>query len=657
MVHKHYFRFFVLSWICWTFISCKNEPPQPKGGINGKVIIIGTQVGVEGANISISGPKTGSISTGIDGNYSFLELPTGTYSLTINVPLSYRSAAPKTVIVNANQVTKQDVPLIPKGEIVGTILEAGTINPILGALVELNGGRTKVSLSTGTGNNGKYSFEELSDGSYELFASHPDYASVKREINITNGESIPADISMSKDLPTPIPDFSVENNGCKAPCSISFINKSSNAVSSFWEFGDGNVDSMSSPTHTYDNPGDYPVTLTVENEKGIRRSITKSAHTNWETFIKLVQSSIAINSGYFGTSISQLDNGGYIVTGSTSNSSSKNVYVARISKDGVLRETPSEGWERSYGNPFEDDEGFSLVPLSNNNFMIVGYSGNPLESKSDLYILHIDEFGNRNDNRTKTVDINLGTDIGRSALLNDAGNYVFVGFTSNSFDNFDAFAMEIDSLGGLIWSQSYGGEEDDFIHDLISTSMGNYILVGTTNSQEKGNTKEDVYLIEINTNGETVQQKILGSESNDVGKKIIQTQDGGYAIIGHTNRRGTNDFYLIKLGPGLSTEWEKIYPRPENCIAESLIQTPGGKFVLVGYKTSNNGTGDDELIIVTDSNGENEFYKTFSNSSGNEKILDIIPTSDGGYIMIGSSSNGNAGSRLYLIKTDNNLSL
>ena len=197
--------------ICWSFFACKNEPPQPRGGINGKVIITGTQVGVEGANISISGPKTGSISTGIDGNYSFLELPTGTYSLTIKVPPSFRSEAPKTVLVNVNQVTTQDIPLIPKGEIVGTILEAGTINPILGALVELTGGRTNVSLSTSTGNNGKYSFDRLSDGSYELFASHPDYTNVKREITITSGESIPADISMSKRATNPLLSISPSN--------------------------------------------------------------------------------------------------------------------------------------------------------------------------------------------------------------------------------------------------------------------------------------------------------------------------------------------------------------------------------------------------------------------------------------------------------------
>ena len=35
-----------------------------------------------------------------------------------------------------------------------------------------------------------------------------------------------------------------------------------------WDFGDGGTSSQQNPKHTYDEPGDYKVTLTVGNENG-----------------------------------------------------------------------------------------------------------------------------------------------------------------------------------------------------------------------------------------------------------------------------------------------------------------------------------------------------------------------------------------------------
>jgi len=36
----------------------------------------------------------------------------------------------------------------------------------------------------------------------------------------------------------------------------------------FWEFGDGNTSTEQNPTHIYENPGLYTVSLTVSNQYG-----------------------------------------------------------------------------------------------------------------------------------------------------------------------------------------------------------------------------------------------------------------------------------------------------------------------------------------------------------------------------------------------------
>ena len=47
---------------------------------------------------------------------------------------------------------------------------------------------------------------------------------------------------------------------------ISFINTSTGASSYYWDFGDGNNSTATNPTHVYNTPGTYTVTLYATND-------------------------------------------------------------------------------------------------------------------------------------------------------------------------------------------------------------------------------------------------------------------------------------------------------------------------------------------------------------------------------------------------------
>lgn len=61
---------------------------------------------------------------------------------------------------------------------------------------------------------------------------------------------------------------------------ITFTNFSQNAVSSAWDFGDGNVSTEESPVHTYDATGTYNVTLTVVSASGATASKTEEVQVS-----------------------------------------------------------------------------------------------------------------------------------------------------------------------------------------------------------------------------------------------------------------------------------------------------------------------------------------------------------------------------------------
>lgn len=63
-------------------------------------------------------------------------------------------------------------------------------------------------------------------------------------------------------------DFSVDAlNGC-APLEVQFTNLSENAVTNYWNFGDGNGSNQESPTHTYQTAGTYDVSLWIYSGNG-----------------------------------------------------------------------------------------------------------------------------------------------------------------------------------------------------------------------------------------------------------------------------------------------------------------------------------------------------------------------------------------------------
>ena len=72
-------------------------------------------------------------------------------------------------------------------------------------------------------------------------------------------------------------NFSISNDGCVAPCQVSFSNSSTNADSYEWDFGDNQTSNATSPTHVYNNGGVFSATLKGTNQAGSNQ-ITKSVN-------------------------------------------------------------------------------------------------------------------------------------------------------------------------------------------------------------------------------------------------------------------------------------------------------------------------------------------------------------------------------------------
>ncbi|KPK86113.1 MAG: hypothetical protein AMS27_05770 [Bacteroides sp. SM23_62_1] len=66
----------------------------------------------------------------------------------------------------------------------------------------------------------------------------------------------------------PNASFTHNSDSYEAGDTVNFVNKTSDADSYSWDFGDRSTSTQKDPWHIFDDPGNYSVTLTATNENG-----------------------------------------------------------------------------------------------------------------------------------------------------------------------------------------------------------------------------------------------------------------------------------------------------------------------------------------------------------------------------------------------------
>ena len=353
-----------------------------------------------------------------------------------------------------------------------------------------------------------------------------------------------------------------------------------------------------------------------------------------------------------GVSVQQTTDGGYIITGITQSFGNGNNDVWLIKTDSQ----GTEEWNKTFGGS-KNDEGNSVQQTSDGGYIITGrtYVIGSVDD-SDVWLIKIDSNGNEEWNQTIGESGN-GYDYydhGEFGHQTTDGGYVIIGNTTSfgSGNQQDVWLIKTDPLGNEEWNKTFGGSGLDLGKTVQQTTDGGFIITGFTGSFGYG--EYDIWLIKTDPLGNEEWNKTFGGSDDDLGFSIQQTTDGGYIIIGTTQSfgNGGRDGWLIKTDSNGNQEWNKTFggSSMDNC--RSIKKTDDGGYIITGF-TRSYGNGDNDLwLIKTDSNGNQEWNKTFGGSD-KEGGFDVQKTDDGGYIITGyTSSFGNGKNDVWLIKTD-----
>ena len=165
----------------------------------------------------------------------------------------------------------------------------------------------------------------------------------------------------------------------------------------------------------------------------------------------------------------------------------------------------------------------------------------------------------------------------------------------------------------------------------------------------------------IETAPEIEWQNTIGGSNYDGLYSIEQTYDGGY-ILGGNSSSGisgdkteislSDDYWIIKLGNDGNIEWQNTIGGSSQDFFYSIKQTSDGGYILGGSSYSGISGDKTELslglsdywVIKLDSSGVIEWQNTIG-GSGDDNLQSVQQTVDGGYILGGNSSSGISGDK------------
>ncbi|MES2140879.1 MAG: T9SS type A sorting domain-containing protein [Bacteroidota bacterium] len=188
--------------------------------------------------------------------------------------------------------------------------------------------------------------------------------------------------------------------------------------------------------------------------------------------------------------------------------------------------------------------------------------------------------------------------------------------------------------------------------DVIPAKDGGYIITGMITNDIINDM--DIYIIKTNSTGDKQWTKTYGGNKPEYSFGILQATDSsGYFIIGYSQSFGAGDYdtWLLKIDNDGDTLWSKRYGTWGNDQGQEIIPTSDGNYMITGATSSPPNNNYQAYLTKIDPNGVvlwEKYYGGTNYEIGNS----VKQTPDGGYIMLGITYSYGVNGNAYLVKTN-----
>ena len=286
----------------------------------------------------------------------------------------------------------------------------------------------------------------------------------------------------------------------------------------------------------------------------------------------------------------------------------------------------------------------STIISNDNNLLICGNTGS---IGSGICLIKISKTGAQ----IWRKDIIVGNGTFASSIAESSDNDLFI--SGSDLAKSDGLLVKTNSSGDTLWTKSYGGVGVDYGDYIISLDDGNLLICGRTCKTTFGDSC-GIFLMKVNTNGETIWTNTFLEEEQIVPYHLLQTQNGEYLITGMSvSSPLIRKLYLLKVNSlGIRT-WSKIFESTSDQWGSSTAELSNGDLITCGGAAD---TGYNQILIIrTDGQGNVLWEKEFGEDYLSEIGEAILVNFDGTFTMTGGSSEIHGSHReVIILKVDQN---
>jgi hypothetical protein len=281
-------------------------------------------------------------------------------------------------------------------------------------------------------------------------------------------------------------------------------------------------------------------------------------------------------------SVLSTPDGGCIVAGFTASSGAGG-------RDGWLVKLDAVGsvqWQRTYGDA--DDNEFVAVANSPDGYYVGGITGDSSTEDYDAWVLEVDlagdvlwqqNFGGDFEDRLMALSATPG-----GVVLTVDARSAIDGEEGKAVAFYRPWMVQLDGDGNTVWQKTYNYSGGDGWNAIAPVSDG-YLVVGEIIA--KGFHRGDVWVVKLDVDGDVVWDRRYGDNFGtwfyDAAVDVVPTADGGAAVLATTATAGVNQaWWLLKLDALGVLQWDRVYDAPSFDTAIALEQTPGGDLYAGG---------------------------------------------------------------------------
>lgn len=293
--------------------------------------------------------------------------------------------------------------------------------------------------------------------------------------------------------------------------------------------------------------------------------------------------------------------GGAALTGQSQSfgQGSVDMWVVKLDSGGNL------AWEQAFGTSGQEYS-YGILEARNalgapDGFAVLGYQGSPATSVPDLIVLRLNANGSmRWQRRYDAGDRDTGGAIDQTA---DSGFVIAGSSLSFAGSGVDVWVLKLDTDGDIVWQRSIGTDTaDERVRSIRQAVDGGYIIGGKTWEFDANG---DMWVVKLDASGDILWQKSLGGAGADEAYSVQGTGDGGSIVVGTTDSFTSNDdAWVLKLDADGAVDWQYLYDGGGIDQFWGGGQTANGGYIATGGSTSFGSGGYDPWIVRLDSNGQ-----------------------------------------------------